>query len=146
MTKTGMLACGAILAALTIATPSLRAQFPAPPPLPSDAPAPPIPPRDVAAEVKEMSKRYGLTDEQTTKIRAILEDHAQKTNAIVKDDSLSGEDRIKRLLATKDDEVKLVSEVLNPEQKKKYEADVHPSGPPKPSADGKLTPPSPNSN
>ena len=145
MTKTGTLACGVILAAFTIATPRVRAQFPPPPPLPSDAPAPSIPQRDISTEVKQMSKRYGLTEEQEKKIRAILGDQTQKANAIVKDDSLSGEDRIKRLLAGKDDEVKLVSEDLNPEQKKKYEADVHPSGPPKPSTDGKPTPSSPDS-
>jgi hypothetical protein len=92
-----------------------------------------------------MSKRYGLTEEQTTKIQAILEDQTKKVNAIVKDDSLSREEGLKRLMATKDEEAKLVSEVLNPEQRKQYEADLHPAGPPKQPTDGNAKPSSPDS-
>ena len=138
-----MLACGVIFAALTIATPSIQAQFPAPPPLPSDAQAPSLPLGDVAKEVEDMSKRYGLSEEQAKKITIILKDQRQKATDILKDNSLSRDESLKRLLATRDEEGKLVSEVLNPEQRKKYEAD-HPAGPPKQPADGNAKPLSPD--
>ena len=140
MTKTGNFACAVFLAALTIAGPNMSAQFPAPPPLPSDLPAPQIPQKDIAAEVKQMTQRYGLSEDQAKKVSAILEDHTKKADAVAKDDSLSPEQKIPRLLATKDEEIKQVSEVLTPEQRKKYEADVHPSAPPKPPADGESKP------
>jgi Spy/CpxP family protein refolding chaperone len=122
----------------------MHAQFPAPPPLPSDAPAPSLPQGDVAKEVEDMSKRYGFSEEQAKKISTILKDQRQKAADIVKDNSLSREESLKRLLATRDEEGKLVSEVLTPEQRKKYEAD-HPAGPPNQPADGNAKPLSPGS-
>lgn len=144
MIKSGKLCCAVILAVIALVAPKLSAQFPAPPPLPSDLPAPQIPPRDIPAEVKQMTKRYGLNEEQAKKVSAILEEHAKKADEIAKDDSLSPEQKVPQLLATKDEERKEVSEVLTPEQRKKFEADVHPSAPPKAPADGesKPTPPS----
>lgn len=92
-----------------------------------------------------MSKRYGLSEEQAKKISTILKDQRQKAADILKDNSLSREESLKRLLATRDEEGKLVSEVLNPEQRKKYETDLYPAGPPKQPADGNAKPSSPDS-
>jgi len=138
MIKTAKLGCGVILAALAIATPSVRAQFPAPPALPTEASAPPVPQRNISVEVTQMTKRCGLSDDQATKVRAVLEDHATKAEAIAKDESLSPEERIHQLLSVREEEIAQISDLLTPNQKKKYQADVHRSGPPSPN--GESTP------
>lgn len=140
MNMTATLAAGVLVAALTIATPCARAQFPPPPPLPTESSAPPIPERDIATEMTQMTKRYGLSEDQAKKVRAVVEDHATKAEAIAKDQSLSPEERINQLLAIREEEVAKVSEILTPEQKKKYLADVHPAGPPKPPSGGESKP------
>lgn len=140
--KTPKLACGVIFAALTIAASSVRAQFPAPPPLPSAASAPSIPRRDPSTEVEQMKKRYNLSEDQAKKVRTILEDHGKRVEAIAKDESLSPQDRINQLLSAREEEIAQISDVMTPEQKEKYQADVHPAGFPKHTPDAELKPPS----
>jgi len=145
MIKSETLACGVILAALAIAVPNVRAQFPPPPPLPTEASAPPIPQRDISAEITQMTNRYGLSEDQAKKVRAVLEDHTTKAEAVAKDESLSPEERINHLLSVREEEIAQISDVLTPEQKKEYQADVHPAGPPKHSSDVESKPSSPTS-
>lgn len=91
-----------------------------------------------------MTKRYGLNEEQAKKVSAILEEQAKKADEIAKDNSVSPDQKIPRLLATKDEEIDKVSEVLTPEQRKKFKADVHPSASPKAPADGESKPTAPS--
>ena len=141
MIKTVTLACGVTLAALTIATPNVHAQFPALPPLPS-APAS-LPSRDISAEVKSMTQRYGLSDDQAKSVSAILKEQAEKAGGIAKDDSLTPEEHIHRLVSIREEEITRVSEALTPEQRKKYQADVHPARSFRPFAGGETAPSSP---
>ena len=140
MIKTATLAYGVMVAALTVGTSNIHAQFPPPPRLPSNLPQ--VPQRDISSEITRMTKRYALSDDQVNKVRTILENHAKKANEIAKDDTLSPEARVNHLLTVREDEIAQVSDVLTPEQREKYQADVHPSGPPEEPANGESRPPS----
>ena len=76
-----------------------------------------------------MTKRYGLSDDKTKVVHAIVEEQARKAEDVAKDDSLSPEQKVPKMLAIKDEEVKRVADVLTPEQRKKYLADVRPAPP-----------------
>lgn len=141
MIKAEIVACGVVFAALALAIPSAHAQFPALPPLP---PAPSsLPSRDIPAEVKNMTRRYGLSDDQAKSVSGIMKEQTEKADGVVKDDSLTPEEHIHRLLSIREEEITRVSEALTPEQRKKYQADVHPARSYRPFTDGETAPPSP---
>ena len=126
MIKNRKLACGVLLAALALATHSTFAQQPG---LPSSegmqAPSSPFPPkRNVDDEVSKMTKQYGLSDDQAGKVRAVLQDEQQKTEAMLKDASLSPQDLFTKMKSLREDETTRVSAVLNPEQRTKYQNDL----------------------
>jgi hypothetical protein len=135
MIKNGAIARGLLSAALALAASGISAQLPLPPPpgaglppaFPGNLPTlPQIPSRDINAEVAGMIKRYGLSEDQAKRIRAILKEQTRKLEMTLRDGSLSLNDRIGRLLAVRNEEIARVSEVLTPEQRAKYEADMHP--------------------
>jgi hypothetical protein len=128
MSKAGTVACIAIFAAILVATPIVEAQFPAPPQIGLEPPQA-LPARDISAEVETMTKRYGLCEDKAKIVHAILEEQARKADDVVKDTSLSPEERVHRMLAIKDEETTRVSDALTPEQRKKYLADVRPAPP-----------------
>jgi periplasmic protein CpxP/Spy len=147
MIKIAKLASGVLFAALALATYGASAQEAGPPlpPLEGMKPQSAPPKRNNDAEISIMTKRYGLSDDQVTKLRTILKEEQDKAEAIFKDTSLSPKDVLTKLKSLKDDETTRVSAILNPEQLKKYQDDVKqmqappsqpPSGfpPPPPSA------------
>ena len=86
--------------------------------------------RDISAEVERMTKPYGLSEDQAKIVYAILEEQARKADDVAKDNSLSPEEKVHRMLAIKDEETTRVSDSLTPEQRKKYLKDVRPAPPP----------------
>lgn len=86
------------------------------------APRPALPEADVQAQV--LQEKLALDDGQKTKIKANLEDqHAQRL-AVMKDESLSPEDRTIKLRSIHDDELAKIRDALNDNQKKKFDAMV----------------------
>ena len=130
MKKPVIIGCAVLFGALLWASPKLHAQFPQPPSIGVEPPQPQFPPRDISAEVERMTKRYGLSDDKTKVVHAIVEEQARKAEDVAKDDSLSPEQKVPKMLAIKDEEVKRVADVLTPEQRKKFLADVRPAPPP----------------
>ena len=126
MIKNRKLACGVLFAAFAFATHSTSAQQPGMPSTDGmQAPSSPFPPqRNVDDEVAKMTKQYGLSDDQATKIRAILNDEQQKTEAMLKDTSLSPPGLFTKIKSLREDETTRVSAVLNPDQRTKYQSDV----------------------
>jgi hypothetical protein len=124
--KVRKLAYGVLSAALVLTMHSTVAQTYGPPPggmfqLPT-APSPLK--RNVAAEVSQMTKKYGLSDSQAAQVSGILKEEARKTAAILQDDSLLPMERLTKLNGFRDEEIARVSHVLNPEQLEKYIKDL----------------------
>jgi hypothetical protein len=130
MSKAGTLARIAIFAAIFLGGPMVKAQFPVPPQIGLEPPQGALPARDISAEVERMTKRYGLSEDKAKIVHAILEEQARKADDVAKANSLSPEDKVRRMLAIKDEETTRVSDALPPEQRKKYLADVRPAPPP----------------
>ena len=129
MIKTGTNACVAVLGALLL-TVTLEAQSSTPPLPPGiELPKPALPSRDIPAEVDKMTRNYGLSAEKATTVKAILEEQTRKAADVAKNDSLSPDERVHRMLAIKDEEITRISDALTPEQRKRYLADVRPAPP-----------------
>jgi hypothetical protein len=126
MIKIPKVACGVILAVFALATDNTFAQEAGLAPSQGmQLPPPPFPPkRNVDTEVYGMTKRYGLSGDQVAQLRAILKDEQQKTDAMFKDDPFSPKDLLAKVKSLKDDETTRVLEILNPDQRKKYQDDV----------------------
>lgn len=123
------------------------AQEPGPPP---DGMGPPsgemVPRMNVDKELSHMTKRYALTGDQQTQVRAILEDEKKKTDALSHDSSLEPEDMFTQMKAIREDQNTRIAAVLTDEQRAKYESDQKkmerrqeeegPDGPPPPDGGG----------
>ena len=109
-----------LLTAVVLAGLTASAQFSLPPPL---GPTPPLT-RNVQAEVAQMTRRYGLSEDQATKVATILQDEANKSEEAFSDSTLTMRQQGSRLQSLKQEEISRVSDVMTPEQKQKYEADV----------------------
>ncbi len=117
------------LAAVVLIGLNAVAQLPFPPPPSGSQSSPALPTRDIQTEVAQMNQRYGLSDDQATKVRTILDEQTKKSEEVFKDQSLPIDQRFSRLQSLKQEEISRVSAVLTPEQRKKYEADGRPSLP-----------------
>jgi Spy/CpxP family protein refolding chaperone len=133
-----------LLAAFAISMHSSFAQQPA---LPSGGMQSPssasLPQRNVDTEVSMMTKRYGLSNDQATKLRAILNEEQQKAEAILKDSSVSPQDLFSKIKLIREDETTRVSAILTPEQRTKYESDMKQMQSPPSQAPGGFPPPPP---
>jgi Spy/CpxP family protein refolding chaperone len=72
-------------------------------------------------QIKHLSKKLSLSDDQQAKIKPILEDQRKQMETIHSDSSLSREDRFSKmqeLRKSSDDQIK---SVLNPDQQKNFE-------------------------
>ena len=72
-------------------------------------------------QIKHLSKKLNLNDDQQAKLRPILEDQRKQMDTIHNDSSLSREDRfgkMQELRKSSDDQIK---SVLNPDQQKNFE-------------------------
>ena len=77
-----------------------------------------------------MTQRYGLSEDQATKVTTILQEETQESEEVFNATTLTMQQRFTRLQSLKEEELSRVSAVLTPEQKQKYEADVLPTPPP----------------
>ena len=143
MNKAGTVASIAIFAAILVAPPIIKAQFPPPTQIGLEPPQA-LPARDISAEVEKMTKRYGLSEDKAKIVHAILEEQVRKANDVAKDTSLSPEEKVQRMLAIKDEEITRVCDALTPEQRKKYLADIRPAPPAGAPADAPAASSSPN--
>ena|SRR5579859_76124 len=79
---------------------------------------------NVDDHVKELSAKLNLTADQQTKVKAILEEHHQQMQAMMKDDSMSKEDKHAKMMSMHDSVHAKVREILTDEQKPKFDAMV----------------------
>jgi Spy/CpxP family protein refolding chaperone len=75
----------------------------------------------VADQLKGLTAKLDLTDDQQAKIKPILEDLHDATMKITQDQSLSREDRLSKVRPLRYKAHDRISEILNEEQKKKFE-------------------------
>jgi protein CpxP len=79
---------------------------------------------NVDDHVKELSTKLNLTADQQTKVKAILEEHHQQMQAMMKDDSVSKEDKHAKMMTMHDSVHAKVREILTDDQKTKFDAMV----------------------
>jgi Spy/CpxP family protein refolding chaperone len=75
----------------------------------------------VEERLQAMTEFLGLTPAQQSQIKPILEDTQQQMQAIMKDDSLSREDRGSKMRSLREATDEKIRAVLNDEQKKKFD-------------------------
>ena len=90
-----------------------------------------------------MTQRYGLSEDQATKVTTILQEETKQSEEVLNGTTLTMQQRFTRLQSLKTEEISRISDVLTPEQKQKYEADVRPT-PPAPSPASGAAPGLPN--
>lgn len=74
--------------------------------------------------VKELSTRLNLTADQQAKVKAIMEEQHQQMETVMKDQSMSKEDKHAKMQSMHDSVHTKVREVLNDDQKPKFDAMV----------------------
>jgi protein CpxP len=74
--------------------------------------------------VKELSTKLNLTADQQTKVKAVLEENRQQMQAMMKDESMSRKDKHAKMQGMHDSVHAKVREVLNDDQKTKFDAMV----------------------
>ena len=124
---------GTLLTAIVLFGLNANAQFPFPPP--SSGSMPPLT-RNIQAEVAQMTQRYGLSEDQASKVTTILQDETNKSEEAFSDSTLNMQQQFTRLQSLKQEEISRVSDVLTPGQNQKYEADVRPTPPTQSPASG----------
>ena len=77
---------------------------------------------NVDEHVKELSTKLNLSADQQTRVKAIMEEHHQQMEAIMKDDSMSKDDKHAKMQSLHDSAHSKVREILNDEQKPKFDA------------------------
>ena len=80
---------------------------------------------NVDEHVKELSTKLDLTADQQAKVKAILQEHHQQMQAMMKDESMSKADKHAKMESMHDSVHAKVRELLNDDQKKKFDAMVH---------------------
>ncbi len=71
--------------------------------------------------VKHLAKELNLTEDQQTKIKAILEDEHKQLSSLKQDTSLSPEERRTKFEETKKNTSQQIRALLNEDQQKKYD-------------------------
>jgi protein CpxP len=78
-------------------------------------------PMSVDDQVKLLTGKLQLTDDQQTKVKAILEDQHQQSEALRKDESVSREDRMTKFRALREASDSKIRELLTDDQKKAFD-------------------------
>jgi len=119
----GVLLCGAVLAIV----PAMAQDTPPPPPAQGDAQGPPPGGRggggmmNPARRLEMMQKQLNLSPEQSTAIKAILDDEQTKMEAMRADTTMSREDRRSKMTTMHEAEKTKIEAVLTKDQNVKYE-------------------------
>ena len=74
--------------------------------------------------VKQLSTKLNLSADQQTQVKTILEDHQQQIEALMKDSSISKDDKHAKMEGLHDSVHSKVREILTDEQKPKFDAMV----------------------
>ncbi|MGZ4830840.1 MAG: hypothetical protein ACXV5R_09420 [Candidatus Angelobacter sp.] len=74
--------------------------------------------------VKELTTKLNLTADQQTKVKTILESNHQQMETMMKDESMSKEDRHAKMMSMHDSVHAKVREILTEDQKPKFDAMV----------------------
>lgn len=121
-------ALGSMLCAGLIAGPVLHAQQDNPPPQADDAGGPPPPhggmhhgPMSPDQELAHMTKSLGLSTDQQSQIKPILQDRQTQMMQIHQNSSLSRDDKMTQMKALDDSSNQKVEAVLDDQQKAKFE-------------------------
>lgn len=72
-------------------------------------------------QVKKLADRLNLTDDQQAKTKTILEDQRTQAQALMKDDSLSQDDKRQKFMGLRQTTISKIKDVLNDDQKKKFD-------------------------
>lgn len=72
-------------------------------------------------QAQMLQEKLALDDGQKAKIKTILEDQRAQMQVVMKDDSLSKEDRGAKMRSIRETATTKIREVLNDDQKKKFE-------------------------
>jgi Spy/CpxP family protein refolding chaperone len=72
--------------------------------------------------VKLLAEKLNLTDDQQAKVKSILEDTHQQMQTLMKDESISREDKHDKMRSIREAGNAKVRDVLNDDQKKKLDA------------------------
>ena len=111
-----------LLIAMVLAGLNANAQFRFSPP---DS-TPPLT-RNIQAEVAQMTRRYGLSEDQATKVMTILQHETNKSEQVFSNSTPTMQQQFTGLQSAKKQEILRVSDVLTPEQEQRYEADIRPT-------------------
>jgi Spy/CpxP family protein refolding chaperone len=76
----------------------------------------------VDEQVKGLTERYSLTDDQQAKAKTILEDAHSQMMKVMQDDSVSREDKMAKGRTLHEAAAASIREILNDDQKKKFDA------------------------
>jgi len=79
---------------------------------------------NVDEHVKELSNKLNLTADQQTKVKAILEQNHQQMETVMKDESMSKEDKHAKMKSMHDSIHTQIRDVLTDDQKPKFDAMV----------------------
>ncbi len=79
------------------------------------------PMESVDDQIKHLSKKLNLSDDQQAKLKPILEDQRKQMEAIHGDSSLSREDRFGKMQALRQSSDAQIKSVLNEEQQKNFD-------------------------
>lgn len=71
--------------------------------------------------LRSPSKTLNLTADQQTKIKPILEDHRTQAQALMKDDSLSQDDKRTKMRSLRESTNSKIRDVLTDDQKKQFD-------------------------
>jgi Spy/CpxP family protein refolding chaperone len=72
-------------------------------------------------QVKGLTERLGLNDEQQAKVKTILEDTRSQMGKVMQDESMSREDKMAKGRSLREAANSKIREVLTDEQKKKFD-------------------------
>jgi Spy/CpxP family protein refolding chaperone len=76
---------------------------------------------DPDSQLKHLSKRLNLSDDQQTKVKPILEDQQKQMQQLWSDNSLSRQDRFSKMRDIRENIDSQIKNVLNQDQQKKFE-------------------------
>jgi protein CpxP len=75
----------------------------------------------VEDQLKNLTEKVGLTDDQQAKIKPILEDSRAQMQKVMQDDSMSREDKMAKGRTLREATNSKIRDVLNDDQKKKFD-------------------------
>ena len=75
----------------------------------------------VEDQLKNLTEKLSLTDDQQAKIKPILEDSRAQMQKVMQDDSMSREDKMAKGRTLREASNSKIREVLNDDQKKKFD-------------------------